>query len=167
MAVRHRRSGGADSGSGSRRDAPTGDFGWGGDPESEVDDIMIRRVLFAVLVAVVGCVGVWFVIDAVRGTGGRGSTLAATTKPYTICLMEKSAENERGFRRFADEALKRMGVDLESFSLPLPGSRVAICVGGFETPDCTEASDLLIKCRSFTLNDGNAPFGDAEVIDGK
>jgi len=164
MAVRARRSGKA-SKSVPPESSANGSVGWGIDAEGDPDDVLVRRTLFAVLVAVVACVGVWFMLDVVRRSQAGGRVLSAVDAPYTVCLMRISDPKNGGLAKsIADRNLKELGIGFRSFDRRLPDGRVAICAGGFDRPDSPEASAMVEKCRALPLRDGGRWFREAEII---
>lgn len=177
---------GRDKGSGrsrARADAPSEgsqpgakadgrDIGWGLTVEDEEEDIFLRRVVFSVLVAVVGCMGAWFLVTTVTGSDGSQRALTVSDENpgarevFTVKLLEFSPGESKlapAEQLIEKQSIKSMAGQNELHFRKLPGGRVALCVGSFDSEDSPELQQLLQRCHGYS-EDGRRPFARASII---
>ena len=135
----------------------------------EQEGIFLRRVIFSVVVVVVGFLSVWFVLNTVNESERRKPVLSATDSAppasavYTVKLMEFSPAMEPRARRLTEmDAVKDLAGANEFVFLSLPDGQMALCVGRFESPDSPQLRLLLEACRGFEAM-GQRLFVDASV----
>ncbi|KPK66102.1 MAG: hypothetical protein AMK73_01030 [Planctomycetes bacterium SM23_32] len=131
----------------------------------------MRRVLFSVLVAVVGCMGAWFLLTNAVGGGAVQEVLSLTDAPagtashYTVQLLEfvpSGAKRAAAERMASQEALRGLAAGHEFRLLDSLDGRVSLCVGRFSDPESPEAAALLRRFRDYS-EDGRALFAGARV----
>ena len=174
MAVQKRRSVKSKLGAGARSKSRAsgerpegGDVGWGVGAESDDEDIFMRRVLFSVIVAVLGCMGAWFLVTTVN-SGPQSRVLSATQNTrelYTVRLLEFPGTDAKlavasELSRNAD--LRAIAGKHEFDIVELSDGRYALCVGRFESQDSPELQRLLKELRDYA-EDGVHYFTKATI----
>ena len=163
--------GGASAGGKSGRNGAEREIGWGLSAEGERDEIFLRRVLFSIAVAVVGCMGAWFLLTTVTWPGDEPRSLSmvesATGSFFTVRLLHFS--NSESKRTAAAElaskaAIRAAAGDSEFHLFRLPGERVALCVGRAERADAPELQRLFREFRACSEGDRRL-FADVAVIE--
>jgi hypothetical protein len=155
-----------------RRGAATPEVGWGFGLDDEPEDIVLRRVLFFVLVLVVGCTGAWFLVTTLGERRGEGILLSVTGSAadpsglfYTVKLaeLEPSGDVAERLNRFVERA-SRMGLAEagDFYRLRLADGRHVLCVGRFESEESPELRALCERFRSYRAGSGR-PFEDAAI----
>ena len=163
--------GGASAGGRSGGSGAEQEIGWGLNAEGERGEIFLRRVLFSVAVAVVGCMGAWFLLTTVTWPGDEPRSLSmvesATGSFFTARLLEfrHSESKQAAVAALTSKAAIRAAAGDSEFHLyRLPGGRVALCVGRAESRDAPELQRL---CREFQAcsEAGRRLFADVAVIE--
>ena len=145
------------------------DIGWGLGAESDDEDLFMRRVLFYVVVAVLGCMGAWFMLTTVSAGNSSRSILTATDnvpEAYTIKLL--SFANVRAKRAAATDLAEKPeiralagehGLEL----VDLSAGQCALCVGRFDDAAAPELERLLREFAQYAVA-GDNPFAEAAVM---
>lgn len=167
MAVQKKRS--ARSGSraaGAQNDGAN--IGWGLGAESGDEDLFMRRVLFAVVVAVLGCMGAWFMVTTVSVGNGPTSrlTIGVPAAAHTVSLL--TFPDDPDSRAIATEVagkpeMLRLAGSNEFSLVALPDGKCALCVGRFDDESSPELARVLREFSQYT--DGvTHPFAEAAVM---
>jgi hypothetical protein len=145
------------------------DIGWGLGAESEDEDLFMRRVLFAVIVAVLGCMGAWFMVTTVSaGKSARDMLTTAENAPKTNTIMLLSFRNGPSERRAATllagkPEIKALAGPHEIELVDLPTGECALCVGRFDDAASPEAARLLKEFAQYAA-EGVRPFAQAAIM---
>jgi hypothetical protein len=131
--------------------------------------MFMRRVLFSVLLAVVGLMGVWFLLTTLRGAEPNRRLLSVTDVPsgvsatHTVKLLEFPPERQAAAEAFMNTPLLRRLAGPHSCALlQLPGGNLALCVGEFAEEDSPELQALLRRFRDF--REGEVDFSRATIL---
>ena len=148
------------------------EIGWGISAEDRQEDAFLRRMLFFVLVCVVGCMGAWFVMTTVTGPGPGGpmqrSLIVNGTSEgvpaFTVELLRFAATRDND--AVAQELVSRPEIrkaagDLEFCLLPVADGRRALCSGRFA--DRRAADAALERFQEYTER-STGGFPDAAVM---
>lgn len=170
MTVRKKRSEKSESGADSTA-VGSRDIGWGVGADSARDDLFMRKVLFSVLFAVIGCMGVWFMLTTLGGRyeqdqpvlSANGS--AGAEAWFTVKLVEFPPDQQmRGTAEqlASHEAMQRLADGQDFCIVPLPDGTEALCVGRFTRKDSPELQRLLARCLEFS--EPGLDFPDARIL---
>jgi hypothetical protein len=150
-----------------QRDGSDGSWGTGADLDHE--SMYMRRVLFSVLLAVVGLMGFWFLLTTIRGAERARSMLSVVDVPsgaravYTVKLLDFAPEKRAAAEAFMDTPLLGQLTGSHSCALlQLPDGRLALCVGEFADEDSPQLQELLRRSREF--RQGAVNFSGAEIL---
>jgi hypothetical protein len=132
----------------------------------------MRRVLFSVLVVVVGCMGGWFLLTTVVGGADGRRVLSVTDETprgsacYTVQLLPEFAPS-RSKRAIAErmigrEPLAELAGEHEFYILEFPNGRAALCAGRFRDRQAPEMAELLRRLRTYS-EDGQRLFAEARI----
>ncbi len=129
---------------------------------------MARTRIFAVLVALIGCMGAWLLLTNVVGEPAPGPELAASASRirYTVRLMEfdsSPAKRAAAEQLVAQERILRLSGGHEFRLLEFPDGRLALCCGRFEEAASPELRRLARSFREYREG-GRALFQDAAVL---
>lgn len=131
--------------------------------------MFVRRVLFVVLLAVAGSMGIWFLLTTFRGAEQGRSILSVTDVPsgvsatYTVKLMEVAPDKRRAAEAFMNApVLGQLAAPHGCTLLELADGRLALCVGEFEDRDSPQLQELLRRSREF--RHGDVSFRDASIL---
>ncbi|MHC4592430.1 MAG: hypothetical protein ACYS8L_07020 [Planctomycetota bacterium] len=147
------------------------EIGWGLSAEGEQDDILMRRALFSILVAVLGCMGGWFLLTTLSSGGNEQRVLKVPgSRPGTVCFAVELREfpASDSTRAIADElasraAMRALAGGHKFYVLKLPEGGLAFCCGRFESQDSPEMDKLLQRFRNHRER-GSKVFPAARVI---
>ena len=141
---------------GTEADSGRADIGWGLGGESQEEDLFLRRVLFSVFVAVLGCMGAWFMITTVSaGSSGLRDVLSATESASTaqtimlLCFRDDAAGRETAAELARSEELQAIAGGHDFSLVDLPQGQCALCVGRFEDSDSPELAGLLTQFAQY------------------
>jgi len=140
---------------GTEADSGRADIGWGLGGESQEEDLFLRRVLFSVFVAVLGCMGAWFMITTVSAGSGLRDVLSATesaSTAQTIMLLrfrDDPAGRETAAELARSQELRAIAGEHEFSLVSLPQGQCALCVGHFEDSDSPELAGLLTQFTQY------------------
>jgi hypothetical protein len=176
MAVRkkrsHRPTAGVRAGSDDRMNGQHGDGtegSWGTLAGPDQESMFMRRVLFSVLLAVVGLMGVWFLLTTLQGAEQNRRILSVTDAPsgvsatYTVKLLDFPQHKQSAAETFMHTPLLRQLAGPHSCSLlQLPSGHLALCVGEFDREDAPELQELLRRFREF--RQGEVDFSRATIL---
>ena len=131
-------------------------IGWGISSDDPQEDMFLRRVLFIVLVAVVGCMGGWFVLTTVSAPGPEQRTLSvngtSSRMPvFTVELLRFGASkaNEAAARELVELDDIQVVADSQEFFLrPVGEGEQALCCGRFA--DRRTAEEVLARFQEYT-----------------
>ena len=150
------RSKSRDGGRGAGVESDRTDIGWGLGAESDDEDLFMRRVLFSVFVAVLGCMGAWFMITTVSaGSSGLRDVLSATESASTaqtimlLCFRDDAAGRETAAELARSEELQAIAGGHDFSLVDLPQGQCALCVGRFEDSDSPELAGLLTQFAQY------------------
>jgi hypothetical protein len=144
------------------------DIGWGLGAESDEEDLFMRRVFFAMVVAVLGCMGAWFMVTTVSAGNASRSVLTTTDVPtvHTVKLLDfedARAKREMARQLVRSSAMQALAGPNKFEVVDLPGHRCALCVGRFEDAASPELARLLREFSEFAV-DGERRFGQAAIM---
>jgi hypothetical protein len=146
-------AGGADEG---RRGGEAGD-------SDREEDIFLRRVVFAVLVVAVACVGGWFLLATLSSARSDRPVLSVNGRPagralaYTVKLLDFPGANRDAAMLLAGkESLRRLAGGHRFECIGIQDGRLALCVGQFDSPDAPELRTLLTSFREFKETEGGS-----------
>jgi hypothetical protein len=170
MTVRKKRAGkpqaGADSANEDGRD-----IGWGVGADPAADDLFMRKVLFSVLLAVIGCMGAWFTLTTVSGNRSEAQPVLSVTGTsdaegaqtwFTVKLVEFPPEKRATANQLAAQGAMQQLADGEPFQVLALEDCEALCVGRFADHDAPELQRLLARCRLYS--EGGLDFSQANIL---
>ncbi|MGD2174786.1 MAG: hypothetical protein PVJ27_05225 [Candidatus Brocadiaceae bacterium] len=146
------------------------EIGWGLSAAGSDDDIMLRKVVFAVSVAVVACLGAWILFtSALGGRQGVPMLSAADSAPdaeivYTVKLREFGADERNVVEQImATGSMRDLAAPHRLRVVELSDGNCVLCVGRAKDEDSAELQRLQRKFASFQMASGSRPFRSAEV----
>ena len=148
----------ADSGRTPRRKREAGSDGL--DTSAELTALARRTKAFAALVVILAGVTLWFVVTAVKGGGNK--PLSATTS----CTVRLGVLDAKDRRKAEDilrsSAMASLAQGHRLYLQEVPGGRLALCAGRFQSRDSPEAAALLARVKDYRL-DGKQVFASAII----
>ncbi len=148
------------------------EIGWGISADDAQEDMFLRRVLFSVLVAVVGCMGAWFVLTTVTGPGpgiegqrslvvnGRNETIPAFTVELLRFPATKANEAKAQELVLLDD-IRAVAGNQGFFLRPVAADQRALCSGRFAD---RRAADAALKRFQDYTERSTGGFPDAAVM---
>ncbi|MCD6416530.1 MAG: hypothetical protein J7M08_07530 [Planctomycetes bacterium] len=143
------------------------EIGWGVAADEDREGIFLRKVIFVVSVAVIGCLGFWiFVTSALNSPASRALTAkkaSAGARPvYTVRLSDFPNSKQGAAKEFASKFEDLLDGE-EFWFAPLPGDRFALCVGRSTRQDSAALERLLRKLKDCKIDKDRKPFHSAVI----
>ncbi len=145
------------------------EIGWGLSAEDQEERSFLRRLAFAIAVAVVAVMGVWLVVTTPSQPDRAGPALSALAPgegpaAYTVMLRVVPGSQLEDMKQvIATDPIQALAGGSAFRFLELPDGSVAVCVGSSADEDSPQLTQLLGRFRQMSTSSGARPFKTAQI----